>query len=218
MSADVAGLAEGSPAWLDGAALAAMRARGVQVCRLRLDAPPDAVSACRDLLSPDERERAGRFHFERDARRYVVAHGVLRAVLGRELGHPPAAIALVRGPHGKPHLADGGPRFNLSHSDEIALIALHATREVGVDVERARPLPDMPQLAALAFAPAERAAWEALPPEARTAAFFRAWTRTEALAKARGGGFGAPARDAQPGEWVTDFEAAPGFAAALALC
>jgi 4'-phosphopantetheinyl transferase len=47
---------------------------------------------------------------------------------------PPEAVSLPTGLHGKPHCS-GGPSFNLSHSDDQVVLALHPSRPVGVDVE-----------------------------------------------------------------------------------
>jgi 4'-phosphopantetheinyl transferase len=61
-------------------------------------------------------------------------------------------------------------------------------REVGVDVERVRPLPDLDALVARWFSRLERRAFEALPPSARGPAFFGCWTLKEAYLKGCGDG------------------------------
>jgi 4'-phosphopantetheinyl transferase len=78
--------------------------------------------------------------------------------------------------------------FNLAHSGELALLALTRAGEVGVDVERIRPMPDALELAARFFSPREVAALQTVPPDDANAAFFRLWTRKEAWLKATGEG------------------------------
>src|SRR6478672_12599245 len=75
-------------------------------------------SAWRLLLDPTEREKARRFHFPRDRVQYIVAHGVLRSILGRELSVAPAALKFGTSDYGKPFLLDEAHRslqFNMSH-------------------------------------------------------------------------------------------------------
>ena len=170
----------------------------VHVWRTALDLDPARVAALAESLSPDERDRAARFHFERDRVRFIVARGVLRALLGRYLDLPAPALAFDYGAHGKPSLAagpvgravGGSPgaevRFNLSHSAGVALCAVARGRDVGVDVEGLRADFATDEIAERFFSPAERAALRALPAEARCAAFFACWTRKEAYIKARG--------------------------------
>ena len=139
-------------------------------------------------LSEDEGARAARFVFARDTRRFVVARSALRALLAGYLDVTAAALAFAYGPHGKPAL-DGGRAvlgFNLSHSGEVAVVAVGWDRALGVDVELWRPLPDLVALAARSFAPRELAVLDALPETERPEAFFRCWTRKEAFIKATG--------------------------------
>ncbi len=142
------------------------------------------------VLTPEEQARAGRFRFEEDRNRYLVAHGLLRLLLTRALSVPPALLPLGALASGKPVLrADGGPhplRFNLSHSGELVLIALAWDREVGVDVERAREGLDAVPIVRRFFTANEASAFERLPPDQQAAAFYCAWTRKEAFIKARG--------------------------------
>ena len=184
----------------------------VHVWRAELDLPVAAVAALDALLSGDERDRAARFHFERDRRRFTVARGGLRALLGAYLGAPAAAIAFDYGSHGKPRLAGaltaGDLRFNVSHSAGVALYAVARGREVGVDVEGHREDFATAEIAERFFSPAERQALAALPPDRRCEAFFACWARKEAYIKARGLGLSL-ALDA------FDVSLAPGEPAAL---
>ena len=169
----------------------------VHVWRVGLLGSAQQVRACWAVLSADERARARRFVFARDRRRFVVAHGALRQVLGRYLGRAPRAIEFAVSPRGKPRLSvPGGAvlEFNLAHGGELALIGLAAGRAVGIDVEPVRVLPDGPAVAAHAFSVAERTSLMAASTSAAAtwAAFFRYWTRKEAILKATGDGLGVP--------------------------
>ena len=90
----------------------------VHVWRAALDRDDPEVERLWAALTPDERERAQRFHFDRDRRRFVVARGVLREILGRRLALAPAMIRFAYNEYGKPSLREdaGGLRFNASHS------------------------------------------------------------------------------------------------------
>ncbi|MFN3647963.1 MAG: 4'-phosphopantetheinyl transferase family protein [Armatimonadota bacterium] len=153
------------------------------------DAPAPELAA---VLSPDERERAGRYHFARDRHRYLTVRGTLRLLLARYVDLAPETLRFRYGPFGKPEL-EGCPgeidlRFNVSHSGDLGLIALTRGRAVGVDVEQVRPELSYQELADRYFSPAEAAAIRALPAETRRLAFFHCWTRKEAYVKARGDG------------------------------
>lgn len=141
-------------------------------------------------LSDDERARASRFYFERDRVRFIACRGRLRLMLAEYLGKTPDQIVLTYGPHGKPALA-GNPAplfFNVSHSHDLALFAFRRRGELGVDVERLRPIEEAEAIARRYFTPREWATLRDLPSPARIAAFFRCWTRKEALLKAIGVG------------------------------
>ena len=139
-------------------------------------------------LDDVERGRAAAFAFPADRRRWVGARRALRALLAAYEEREPEALAFTIAPGGKPRLAGGGLPFSLSHAGPWALVAVTAGPPVGVDVEPVRALPDLQAMAGRTLGPGERAAWQALDPTDRLAAFYRAWTRKEALLKAHGGG------------------------------
>jgi 4'-phosphopantetheinyl transferase len=151
---------------------------------LAADRPEDGA-----LLDEQERERAARFAFERDRRRYVAAHVALRRLLGQRTGRAPDALRFETGAFGKPRLrGELSCAFSLSHSDDHALIAISAGDEVGVDLEPLRPLPDIDALARQCLAKRECFHLDATPVAERELAFLRAWTRKEACLKALGTG------------------------------
>jgi len=166
----------------------------VVVYAVPLAVPENEFEVCRGALSADELRRAGRFHHEHDRRRWVVARGTLRIILGHHLGARPEALAFSAGPHGKPGLAGdhshSGLEFNLSHSDDLALVALSNRSPVGIDVEKVRSLDDFDDLVSRFFSRRETALFLALPDLEKPAAFFNLWTRKEAWLKATGEGIG----------------------------
>lgn len=149
----------------------------------------------RESLSGDERGRAERFVFEVHRRRFTAARGLLREVLGGELRIEPAAVRFDYGPRGKPALArdlETELRFNVSHAQERALLAVARGLELGVDIEAVREGIDTTAIAKRFFSPLERSALLALPEAARADAFFTIWTRKEAYVKLLGGGLAIP--------------------------
>ncbi len=210
----------------------------VHVWHAGLSLPPDQLERLRQALSADERERAARFVFAKDRDRFVAARGILRDILGNYLGQPGGALRFEYGPYGKPALAGEprGLRFNVSHSGDLALVAVTRGQEIGIDVEAVRPERADEQLARRFFSPREVAALLALPEAERGAAFFACWTRKEAYIKARGDGLSIPldafdvslapgeacallrASGDDPARWaLRALDTGPGYAAALAV-
>jgi 4'-phosphopantetheinyl transferase len=158
----------------------------------RLDDAGFCLSCGEQLLSSEEKERAVKFKFERDRRRYIVSHAGLRSVLSNYLHIVPGDLTFSAGPSGKPFLAPIGGKalgeFNLSHSNEVALIAVAREKEIGVDVEWiARDIP-FREIAGRFFSAREVAAMNALPDYLQRLAFFKCWTSKEAFLKAKGTG------------------------------
>ena len=143
-------------------------------------------------LSEDERLKAKRFYFQKDKRRFVVTHGILRNILGRYLKIEPKLLKFSYGRHGKPTLTgvtDGHSLcFNMSHSHGLALFAFAWRRRVGVDVEYVRSMPDAEEIADRFFSPRENAVFRTVPAGKKPEAFFNCWTRKEAFLKAIGDG------------------------------
>lgn len=186
-----------------------------------LDGP--AGPAGEGSLSAGERERAARFRSAEDGRRWTAARWALRGILGATVGVAPAELDVVAGPGGKPALAGataGTVRFNLSHSGDLALVAVAVHREVGVDVELVRSGLDEPALARLAFGEDAAAALAALGPDDRRSEFFRRWVRHEAAVKCRGTGLGAgpvDLTDLEVREVVVDEDEDERYVGAVAL-
>jgi len=145
-------------------------------------------------LSTDEIQRAERFLFEKDRNRFIVCHGILRNILSGYLDIEP--VRFCRGKNDKPALVSRPDKdklhFNLSHSEGIALYALTRNREIGVDIEYLRDIPEMEKLAERFFSPRENEVFQILSESRRQPAFFNCWTRKEAFIKATGDGLPFP--------------------------
>ncbi|TXS40928.1 4'-phosphopantetheinyl transferase superfamily protein [Streptomyces sp. uw30] len=205
----------------------------VEVWRIPLSAEPEPEgrpSALEDLLDDHERSRARMGKVPGMRRRFVRAHAAARIILGARLGRAPGAVRFTRGRWGKPSVEDAaGTHFSLSHSGDLALLAL-APRPVGVDLELARADLDFTRLARRFFPEAER---DSVVRGGRDT-FVRLWTRKEACVKAAGGrltqGMGVPVAHTAPqavvrdpagalaGPWrVADLALPDGYAGAVAL-
>ena len=156
----------------------------------------------RDLtarLSPDELDRAERFHFARDRDRFIARRGLLREILALQARVPPDSLVFFTGPFGKPALVPRSGRrtlhFSLAHSDDIAVFAMSREAALGIDVERVRELSDLSRVAALVFSSRESLQWRRLPESQRLQAFFDVWTRKEAFLKGTGQGLQKPPRE-----------------------
>ncbi len=134
------------------------------------------------------------------------------------------------GETGKPLLAkpwEGKLEFNLSHSGELAAIAVTNTGPVGVDLERLRVVQHMSTLSEKVFSPTERAQ---LGSEISPHEFLELWTTKEAVLKFTGEGIASdlsqrtvgrattdPRKLASPSNcWVTSFVCPEGYVGAIA--
>jgi len=198
-----------------------------------LDVELQERARLRSYLSKDEFSRAERFVFPRDRDHFIVARGRLRELLGKYLHCPPYNVQFKTGRYGKLSLVDERDplRFNLSHSQGLAIYGFCVGREVGIDMEKIRPGFAGEGIAERYFSATEQRELAELPEELRDMAFFLCWTRKEAYIKAHGDGLqialdsfdvslkpGEPEtlRSADIGRWrMRSFAPAPEFVAAI---
>ena len=165
------------------------------------------------ILSADEQTRAARFRLDRVRQHFITARANLRLILSTYLDTDPAAIRFVYDELGKPALdssiCSDGLFFNLAHSGELALVAVTYDCEVGIDVEHLRPVRHAEGITRRFFHPDEAADVLACQGKERVEAFFRCWTRKEAVVKAIGKGlqfplsqFRVPVKSDTP-EWLS---------------
>jgi 4'-phosphopantetheinyl transferase len=175
------------------------------------------------LLSPDEQERAARFVRARDRRRFVCCRAALRSILGGLLRQPPDSLRFRAAVRGKPELdrdssgenhADKLPAlcFNVSHSSELALIGVCRGYELGVDLERVRTIHEADRIVESFFSRAEHAEFATISDDLKPLAFFRGWTRKEAILKGLGIGLAGLSARYETGFGTSDL--APHFAPA----
>jgi 4'-phosphopantetheinyl transferase len=147
-------------------------------------------------LSPDEHHRAARFVFPEPGDRFMLGRGWVRSILSSYLAVEARDVVFQYGLQGKPYLAvpfaASGLRFSVSHSAQLLLVAVGRGAEVGVDLEWARPLPEMGSMAARYFTPGECTWLSRLPPARRRESFFLLWVCKEAVLKADGAGLTVP--------------------------
>jgi 4'-phosphopantetheinyl transferase len=192
----------------------------VHVWRADLEAIGDRPE---QLLCPDELARAARIVPARKRVLWARSRGMLRALLGRYLDRDPLDLCFALGPHGKPALlregeATGDLRFNLSHSGCIALVAVTAGREVGVDVEVPRDRIDGLAIAERVLGREQARRMAGLNSQARARAFLHAWVAHEAVVKCLGLGLATPLTGSPPADlWTASIDVGPRAAAAVTV-
>ncbi len=165
--------------------------RALDLWRIRLvDPPPEDY----ELLSQEERERFDRLIVPSKRRQRIASRAALRRILAHYLGASPRELRFEYGEHGRPTLVGDPLRFNLSHSHEIAVVAVAHRGLVGADVEWKEPDRRLDALAERFFAPAEFESYSTLPVNDRFDVFYRTWCRKEAYVKAQGTGLSFSSR------------------------
>lgn len=185
-----------APSWRTSPADLVLAPGEIHVFAFAVDLPPSQVERLAQLLSNDERARAERFRRAEDSEHFVVRRARMRAILGRYLKQEATGLRFCYGAQGKPAFppdAEGNRiRFNLTRSQGLGLLAVQVDEDLGIDLERVRPFPDALAVARRLFAPAEYEALRSLPSEEHSIAFFRYWTRKEAVVKSLGRGLSIP--------------------------
>jgi 4'-phosphopantetheinyl transferase len=176
----------------------ALREDEIHLFWTSLDLSSKRMRQFAETLSADESSRAAHFHFDKDRNRFVAGRGTLREILSWLLQCPPDAVIFSYGAHGKPRLSrpEEGRLlyFNLAHSESLAVFAVSRNFEVGVDLERIRPVPEASRIVEDFFSESEAARWRSMPPANQSEFFFECWTRKEAYLKGMGEGFSGPFR------------------------
>jgi 4'-phosphopantetheinyl transferase len=159
-----------------------------------LDADTGQLASYSELLSDDETARSARFIHDRDRRFFIVGRGRLREILatyGESVD--PCELTFDYNGHGKPRIGERhglGLHFNLSHSADLAVLAVSPHYEIGVDIEEKKALQE--DVAAHFFSAKERASLQEVPVDRYLDHFYRCWTRKEAFVKAHGAGLSLP--------------------------
>lgn len=139
------------------------------------------------ILSADEKARADRLRIESKRQQFITTRHTTRIILSSYLQTSPELIQFTYNEHGKPFV--DGLNFNLSHTDNHAVIAISTNYSVGIDIEQLRTVESYDFIRETAFTDEENKALDELAPEDRQLAFWRCWTRKEAAMKGIGIGF-----------------------------
>lgn len=168
----------------------------VHLWRIIFDDAISHLQSLNNLLSADEKIRAGRYCFEKDRDRFIITRGLLRVILGRYLTVEPQGIYFDYNAYGKPGLnankIRGEFQFNVSHSDSMALIGVSRNQKVGVDIEKMRPDVDMFLIAERFFSEQEIAKLKTIAEDSRQKTLWEFWACKEAFVKAIGRGLSFP--------------------------
>ncbi|WP_339704461.1 4'-phosphopantetheinyl transferase superfamily protein [uncultured Kriegella sp.] len=144
-------------------------------------------------LSNDELEKAQKFRFEKDFSTYVIARGILKKLLSKYIRTPTDAIGFVYGDYGKPKLKNSNTiHFNVSHSNEMIVLAVAQDTQVGVDVEYRNDTINLMEIANTVFTETEIEFLNSLQNKEVSQGFYHLWTRKEAFIKLSGYGLSMP--------------------------
>jgi 4'-phosphopantetheinyl transferase len=148
------------------------------------------------LLSSTEKERSERFNHYKHRKNYIASHGFLHTVLSYYIDIPASEIAFSHGEQGKPSIIDEqnseNIQFNLSHSGNLAILAICKNHQLGVDIEHTDRKADWAGIARRFFTANEQQDFFQLNESIQEDAFYKVWTRKEAHMKVTGKGLHLP--------------------------
>lgn len=163
----------------------------IHIYKIKLGTEPLAHEK-ENILSTDERERAERFKFPIHRQRFITCHSALREILGKLLNLPPAEIQFSCNKYGKPSLKNLTDQkrlsFNLSHSEEMAVVGCAWDTEIGIDIEKIKPIDNVADLTKRYFSENESNQFTQAENNEKMRVFFNGWTAKEAFIKAHGKG------------------------------
>jgi len=144
------------------------------------------------LLSDQEKERSERFKFYKHRKLFIASHGFLHTALSFYIDTPASEILFSQGEQGKPFIISeqntDNIQFNLSHSNNLAILAICKNQQVGVDVEYKDKKANWQGIIKRFYTQNEQDAILKLPEDTQKDAFFQVWTRKEAHMKVTGKG------------------------------
>jgi 4'-phosphopantetheinyl transferase len=141
-----------------------------------------------NILSENEKQKAGSYKFEIDRSKYVFCRGVLRLILGMYLRCEPQNIEILYDENGKPYLkeSNGSISFNMSHSNDVVVYAFTASKRIGIDVEYIRSLRYLDDMAERLFDETGLKEFRQLSAEQKNLVYISYWTMKEACFKTTG--------------------------------
>lgn len=145
-----------------------------------------------ESLSDDEKQRAGRFHFDKHRNRFIAGRGTIRQILATRIDCSPHSIRFELNGFGKPALCaleSSEPlHFNASSSDMLGAIAISADHVLGLDIEKIKysSSEDYDRIVKNEFTEDEHNWYKLHDSSQRPRIFFDFWTCKEAYLKALG--------------------------------
>jgi len=181
---------------------------------------PTAEVPSKDDVSPEEWQRAARFHKESDRRFYLAERSLRRRLFGHYLNIDPRMIQMSQNSTGKPFFTqpqDQWLRFNIAHSGWRILYALARDREIGVDIEMHDDHLLYSDMAQETWLPGIGQILKSVAPAERAAVFFSQWTRMEAQVKMTGEGLSHTKHSALGRSELYDLALGPDCSGAVAI-
>lgn len=160
----------------------------LDIWTIPLNVPESELLQMFSVLNEEEKKSAMRFRFDKHRRRYIASHAAMRTILAKALSISAANLQFQTQKEGKPYLLDNPLYFNLSHSEELAMLVLSDQGEVGIDIEYLNFDIDTINIPKRFFHPLECEQLEQMPAEKRPLYFYYCWTGKEAYLKAKGVG------------------------------
>lgn len=158
----------------------------ILVFKIRISSYYHCISTLKSYLDEGELHRAERFHFEKDRNRFIICRALLKIVLARHTHTGVTAISIGIDSNKKPYLiSDASVHFNLSHTEDLALIVLNHT-QIGIDIELLKR--DYDFVNVLSHVYSKREIERVLHSKNQLYTFYKYWTRKEAIVKATGEG------------------------------
>ncbi len=160
----------------------------IHLWRVSLQPSSVMLETAKQALSEFERNRLDFFEFEQVRRSYTVSQGFLRILIANYLSIEVDEVELGRRSKGKPYCKnDESLFFNMSNSGGLCVYAFSRDNEVGIDLEKIRPLPDLDEMIEKNFIAREQA-YIRKTREDELRRFFFFWTIKESYLKAIGEG------------------------------
>lgn len=173
-------------------------------CLYWLDGSDAAQKVSRESLDAYEESRIEKYRFQEDKNRFLYARVIVRSVLASVLGCHPRDVPL-KVDTGRPFIDPEvglDIRFSISHAADAVLVSFRRDIETGIDIERHRGFDNIKDVARRVMTDTEHEQFRRLQGAESVSAFYRLWSRKEAVLKLMGTGFSVP-----PNEVSTGFEA-----------
>ena len=168
----------------------ALKGNQVHLWQIDLNQMTEQDSVERTVLTQDELVKINRLHQLKHRQRSFSMRTQLRLLLAAYLNQSASNIQFTYDQFGKPQLKNTPLFFNISHSQNTALVAISHNDQMGVDIEHWRVVEQMQAIVNRHYSVSEKKAWQLLNTVQHESVFFNIWTCKEAFIKATGRGLG----------------------------